>query len=197
VKFEFLGDALDHWKGSILSRLQNNGVIEDLAVDPMLTDAEDWHTDDFQLYAELLQIRVDRIIRHKTSLNEDRNKYFAEIEHSGDLFLDPDTGIATKKASPISNYIKIKELCYLLDSEPTRVLCIYQHVRAKETRDRVSELVSALQESIPNDVYSCSYMSSSVAMIFVSLTLDRIKRVNQYLIKYLRRRADKRVKLWQ
>lgn len=93
---QFLGDALDHWKGSIFSRLRKAGLLEDFSVDPMLTDSEDWNTADFRLYADLLQVSIDQILRHKIDLKEDRSKYFAKIEHSGDLFLDPDTGIASK-----------------------------------------------------------------------------------------------------
>ena len=76
MKIQFLGDSLDYWKGSIFSRLQKGGILHDFAVDPMLTDAEDWYTADFRLYADLLQIRPDQVLRHKRNLGEDRDKYF-------------------------------------------------------------------------------------------------------------------------
>ena len=195
MNMQFLGDALDHWKGSIFSRLQKAGLLEDFSVDPMLTDAEDWNTADFRLYADLLQVSIDQILRHKTDLKEDRKKYFAEIEHSGDLFLDPDTGIASKGGSPIRNYIKIHEVHRLLDYNPSRMVCIYQHIRAMKTSERIDSLVSALKE-VKANLYCCSYESPSVAMLFLSRDQKRIKRIYQYFTDYLGRHASTKVRIW-
>jgi len=63
---------MDFWKGAVFVRLQEGGILEDFAVDPMLTDAKDWHTADFHLYAGLLQIRPNQILRHKSTLSEYR-----------------------------------------------------------------------------------------------------------------------------
>ena len=40
---EYLGDALDHWKGSMLSNLQAAGLLHHLAVDMMASD--EWKED--------------------------------------------------------------------------------------------------------------------------------------------------------
>jgi hypothetical protein len=68
VNLEFLGDALDYWKGSIFLRLQKGGLLKDFSADPMLTDPEDWYAADFELYADLLQIRPNQIFQHKIKL---------------------------------------------------------------------------------------------------------------------------------
>lgn len=194
MKIKFLGDALDYWKGSIFSRLQKGGILRDFAVDPMLTDAEDWHTTDFQLYADLLQIKPDQVLRHKRNLHRDRDKYFAEIIHSGDLFVDPDTGITLRGARP--EHIKIREVHQLLGGKSPRVLCIYQHRSREKTHDRVNKLVSALREYDAN-IYSCSYESSTVAMLFLSRKQDRVEQVNQYFKHYFGRHANRRVRIWR
>ena len=193
MNIQFLGDALDYWKGFILSRLQKGGILHDFAVDPMLTDAEKWDTADFQLYADLLQIRPDQVLRHKARLHEDRDKYFAEIRHSGDLFVDPDTGMTLRGAR--CEHIKIREVCQLLGEKSPRILCIYQHIRYR-TRDRVNRLVSALRECDAN-IYSFSYESRTVAMLFLSRKQGRIERVERYFKDYFGRHADVRGKIWR
>lgn len=195
MNMQFLGDALDHWKGSIFSRLRKAGLLEDFSVDPMLTDAEDWNTADFRLYADLLQVSIDQILCHKIDLKEDRSKYFAEIEHSGDLFLDPDTGITSKGGTPIRNYIKIDEVHRLLDCKLSRMVCVYQHIRAMKTPERINSLVSALKE-VKANFNCCSYESPSVAMLFLSRDQNRIKGVYQYFTDYLGRHASTRVRIW-
>jgi len=192
MNLNYLGDSMDFWKGAVFVRLQEGGILEDFAVDPMLTDAKDWHTADFHLYADLLQIRPNQILRHKSTLSEYRKRYFDEIRHAGDLYVDPDTGIAPKHAGPAENYVRIGEIHKLLNSPSTRVLCVYQHVRAKKTRARVIELFAALRELNAN-IYSCSYESPNVAMLFLSLEQNRINQMKKYFRNYLGRHSDGRV----
>jgi hypothetical protein len=190
MNLQFLGDAFDYWKGSVFLRLQKEGVLNNFAVDPMLTDPGDWHTDDFRLYGNLLQIRSKQILHHKTELQGDRDKYWAEIMHTGDLFVDPDTGITSRDAGHAEKYIRIKEVRHLLDEKSSRILCIYQHIRAKKTRDRVRELTAAFTEF---KIYCCSYETPSVAMLFVSRKQSQIRHVNTYFNSYLGHHSDIRV----
>jgi hypothetical protein len=37
-----LGDALDHWKGSLLKRFLSENLLQDFRVDAMLSDRADW-----------------------------------------------------------------------------------------------------------------------------------------------------------
>jgi hypothetical protein len=41
MNLKFIGDAFDHWKGSLLGELAEADLLSDLAIDPMLTDAHD------------------------------------------------------------------------------------------------------------------------------------------------------------
>jgi len=195
MNLRFLGDALDYWKGSVFLRLQKGGTLKDFSVDPMLTDPEDWHAVDFQLYADLLQIRPDQILQHESKLQEDREEYFAEVMHNGDLFVDPDIGIALRDTSHAEKYIRVREVHQLLGGKLPRILCIYQHVRAKKTRDRVSELISAIA-GFNTKIHCCSYETPTVAMLFVSQKQNRIEQVNKYFKNYLGRHTDMRVKIW-
>jgi len=44
----YLGDALDHWKGSLIAILRRHQppLLNRLAVVPMATDAQEWGEDD-------------------------------------------------------------------------------------------------------------------------------------------------------
>src|SRR5262249_44692157 len=86
MNLRYLGDALDHWKGSLFERLQRETLLRSFAVDAMATDAEDWQPVDFALFANLLHIEERQILRHKHLLEIDRGGCFSEIAHEGDLF---------------------------------------------------------------------------------------------------------------
>src|SRR5579872_798805 len=105
MNLDYLGDALDHWKGSLFEYLRAKNLLRDFVVDPMATDRERWHEADFSLFARLLRIGPDQIIRHEASLLA-RAQYFAEIAPGGDIFLDPDTGIATSGSSEAAKYVR-------------------------------------------------------------------------------------------
>lgn len=117
MNLQYLGDALDHWKGAILGYLQTRGQLSELAVDAMATDADEWHTADHQLFASLLHIQSTQILSHSKSLVRDRVGYFAEITHQGDLFLDPDTGVATGRVGSEEKYLMPHELINLLNAD--------------------------------------------------------------------------------
>lgn len=193
----FLGDALDYWKGSLFFRLQREGILIDFLVDPMLTDPENWQASDFRLYADLLQIRPGQILQHKRTLRGEREQYFAEVTHTGDLFLDPNTGIDLRhtRHNDIEKYIKVSEIHQLVGGNLPRILCVYQHIRAKKIGDIVRELKSALAES-GTEIYGFSYRTPTVAMLFMSVRQNRIERLKEYFKNYLGRHSSMRVALW-
>jgi hypothetical protein len=145
LNVQYLGDALDHWKGSLFEHLQNANLLTDFHVDPMASDADLWEDEDRRLFAHLLRIRPLQIVPHAASLSTNRQAYLAEIAHTGDLFLDPDTGIATRRVSNYDKYVTPHELLKLLDPARQRLVVVYQHVRAKTVRARVAEVLTAIQ----------------------------------------------------
>lgn len=191
----YLGDAFDHWKGSLFESLQQAELLNGFAVDPMATDSREWQTDDYELFARLLRIRRDQFVSHRCSLAADRVGYFQEIEHSGDLFLDPDIGVATSNVRDISKYIRPGEVRSLLGYRPNRVIVVYQHVRGQRTHDRIQTVVANL---MPNDqaFACCSYESGTVAMLFFSRDFERVRDIHRHYEELLGRHADRRVYCW-
>lgn len=156
-----LGDALDHWKGSLFACLEQGNALHNFAVDAMATDADPWRPSDLKLYARLLHVEPGRILPHKAMLEENRKAYFGEIAHDGDLFLDPDTGINTSCLSPARRYVKPEEVAHLLQSVSRRVVAVYQHGSRQTMCDRVDCCVAAVAKKAP--VAWCSYESPNVS----------------------------------
>src|ERR1700694_3410929 len=171
MNLSYLGDALDHWKGSLFEFLQARRLLHDFAVDPMASDLESWQEADYVLLADLLRVPRDRIIGHEHRLTT-RSRYFAEILHKGDVFLDPDTGIATTRVSHPEKYVQPNEIWSLLLDGPTRLIAVYQHVRARRVATRVDEVLACVARSDGSGAW-CSYESGTVAMLFLSLAEHR------------------------
>ncbi len=194
MNLSFLGDALDHWKGALFGPLQEAGVFQEFAADPMASDLESWKPGDFQLLAQLLRIQSGQVIAHRTSLR-DRKGYFSEISHRGDLFLDPDTGIATSHVSGLRarRYVKPCEVKQLLDTSSGRLVIVYQHVGHSKVSGRVDRVLSALQHEVGKFSW-CSYESGTVAMLFLARTPERPGLVRKHFVSFLGRHADGRIR---
>jgi len=192
LNLKYLGDALDHWKGSLFEYLANAGVLRQFAVDPMASDLLEWTEADYALFARLLRVNETQIIRHQISLF-DRPRYFAEIIHKGDLFLDPDTGIATGHVNQEEQYIWPREVGFLLGEPADRLLGIYQHVRAQRVSARADDCLDKLKEEIGGFGW-CSYESGTVAMIFLSRRVDRTNKVVDALRGLLGSHAERRIR---
>ena len=192
MNLSYLGDALDHWKGSLFEFLQARQLLHDFAVDPMASDLRSWRDADYALFADLLRVPRDRIIEHRAKLTTTRNRYFAEIHHNGDLFLDPDTGIATGRVAHLEQYVQPRDIWSLLFNGLNRLVVVYQHVRARKTAERIDEVVACVAGSIK--LAWCSYESGTVAMLFFSSAKHRTQGIATALTEKLGRHAAKRIR---
>lgn len=191
MNLTFLGDALDHWKGSLFESLSREGIFRNFAVDPMASDLPAWQPEDFLLFAQLLRVERSQIVEHQADLGN-RSRYFAEITHSGDLFLDPDTGVATGRPGSSRQHITAPEIARLV-APFDRLLVVYQHVRAQRVCDRVDAVCRVIQAQMPG-CHWCSYESGTVAMIFLARTGERIQKVALHFSSRLGRHAIGRIR---
>jgi hypothetical protein len=195
MNLRYLGDALDHWKGSLLARLRDENLLAKLAADAMAADGPQWTPSDWELLSKLIRLPRQHILEHTASLETQRVAYFEEINHASDIFLDPDTGIATGRVAKPAQYITPPELCRILDVNPSRVVAVYQHVRAVPTRDRIKQIIAALP--CPGEPLSCcSDESSTVAMLFFSRNRHRIEEIHQNHAAFLGQHASRRTCSW-
>lgn len=195
MNLQFLGDALDHWKGSVFEALQNSLLLKGFRVDAMASDSEKWEQNDHRLYAKLLRIEQHQLIAHENTLSGDRNKYFNEIPSMGDLFLDPDTGLKTGTVKTVSQYLKAAELHSLLEQNKGRIIAVYQHVRARRTRERMEEVLQVLGHE-RNGFFCTSYESGTVALLFFGLEPKRIEAIRDHFHLLLDKHADIRIGHW-
>jgi len=195
MNLQFLGDALDHWKGSVFEQLQQAKQLLDFRVDAMASDSDKWTSVDWSLFASLLRVTPVQIVKHKATLSKTRDDYFAEVPQNGDLFLDPDTGIMTGSVKDLRQYLKPCELIRLLEADQSRMLGVYQHVRAQRTRDRVEQVLAAVR-AVRKVFYCASYESGTVAMLFFSLDKSRVASLERYYRAFLGKHADRRIGIW-
>jgi len=195
LKLDFIGDALDHWKGSLFSSLQRAALLRDFRVDPMASDGERWQPRDWKILGNLLTIEPDQIVEHEENL-QNRAAYFSEIPRKCDLFLDPDTGIATGHVKQMVKYVRPEEIGGLLEGSAERLLIVYQHAaRRQRLADRVDRVWTALTDKVTG-LRCCTYESGSVAMFFLARDSARLKRVAKHFRKFLGRHAKRRIRTW-
>ena len=188
MNLRYLGDALDHWKGALLSYLISDGQLVNLAVYPMATDHSDWRGEDYEVYARLLRLPESAIVQEAVPLHN-RSRSFPKAQSAGDVFLDPDTGISTGRVHDRAQYAMPHDVLGLLASGSNRVVAVYQHVRAQRTRDRVACIV----RSIATPTFWASYESATVAMLFFSFADWRCEDVAESIRRLLARHAKGRV----
>ncbi len=197
---EHLGDALDHWKGSLLSLLVDKRLIRQVLVEPMITDPQKWPSEDIETYKRLLKLEI---IFHDSSTfpSGKRKDYFNAVPKDGDIFLDPDIGIA--RGNPEKGHITVPDIINMLSED--RVVMVYQHSgqRAPKQKDLTAssshQWLVASRNKITADgtsnVHCTVYECKQVAMFFVSHKKSRIDEIQTGLQEYLKGKAKWRV--WQ
>jgi len=193
---DFLGDAHDWMKGAIFRRLLEAKVIKNFAADPMSTDEEPWSPVEYELYAALLQVGPEQIIRHSCSLRGKRQAYFRELRHQGDLFLDPDIGIRTGSSGSLYKYVRPSEVVELATQGSERLVIVYQHIRGQTRSDRLAVVQNAFSGP-GNCLEAAVYGSASVALVFAALDRRRVRMAHDVLRDFLGPYAEKRVTLWE
>lgn len=199
MKLAYLGDAHDHWKGSIFTYLQETELVRKFSVDPMVTDPSSWNAASSKLYAHLLRVDVDQLVQHHRTLFEERasrRRYFADIPRTGDIFLDADTGIKTS-GSAHENHLLPKELFEMMESERDRLVIVYQHSsRGLKMRARVEGVLIKLKEQ-KTPFFCASYESNTVALLLFCRTAERVQKVRDCFYRLVRGTdAERRVGYW-
>jgi len=196
MNLEYLGYALDQWKGSLLAILRDDGLINNIVVEPMFTDNGPWETADIETYSRLLRLSSNDSICHRNTIftggdPEQRKSYFDAIPKEGDVFLDPDTGIAVGAAT--RKHVKPADLKQLLHT-PNRVLMSYQHSAHDNFHERLHNIEDLIIGEVPNAQFAI-YECGTVAMIMISQDKARIDSIFEKLKAVLRGTAERRI--WQ
>ena len=184
-----LGDALDHWKGSVIELIGGKRVL----VVPMFTDLDHWTHEDIETYARLLHLNPYNILKKGEgdlfSANT-RGSYFCNLG-KGDMFLDPDTGIAPDKTAE-EKHVCPSEIACLLAESKSRILLIYQH--ASRDKDGVREKLKLLRST--DSLEGChvfAYDSGAASMVVISRNRERIDKARACLKSWLCGVASSRI----
>ncbi len=189
MRCDHLGDALDHWKGSVIELVRDKA--RSLKVVPMLTD--EWTPEHVDTYARLLRLTREDVLKSGEVFSRARGVNYFEDVGDGDLFLDPDTGIMPESGSG-TRYLAPSEIAGLIQKSPTRMLLIYQH-RSRE-KDGIPAKLEALgcAEGL-KECHMFAYDSGAVSMVVISQK-ERIGEALRRLEAALGPVAKKRIIRW-
>jgi hypothetical protein len=160
---------------------------------PMITDAplrEAWRHEHFDLYASLLSVIRDRILRQDMEFTADtRNRYFTVSDEVGDIFADPDTGVEPR-ARAGTGHIRRREIAALLPQGSSRIVLVYQHSYregdyAAETLDRIRTDHCLL------GCQAFAYKGGSVSMVFISRDAARLEQLRDALHSFFSAKSDR------
>jgi len=168
MNLDHLGDALDHWKGSLIELIGG----KKLRVVPMFTGDKPWTEQQIEAYARLLHMRPEDVLKRGCCFSgKTRTSYFCDLgDH--DLFLDPDTGVAPDDKNAKKEHIHTSEIADLLSAAPSRMLLIYQH--ASRDKDGLRKKLTSLHST--EGLQGCdifAYDSGSVSMLVISRDHER------------------------
>lgn len=184
MNIRHLGDAHDHWKGSLIGMLEP--VLREIHVLPMFTDDSPeavWTDERLNLYARLLRVPATRVLHRQLRFtHQTRADYFQKAEELNprfDLFADPDTGIATgRKGSP--KHVALQEMARLLPPSSSRLLLVYQH--SSRATDYIKDCLKKLSSAAAlRGCHFFAYWAGNVSMVFASRDKSRVSEVRHYL----------------
>ena len=149
----------------------------------MITD-DSWNRQQVSAYSNLLHLKVSKILLADVKFNGnkyDRNQYFESISHTGDLFIDPDTGVSISKND--SKHINVSEIKALLKDD--RAILIYQHKWQGEQFSKTIKKIVGEVRSEMKKIGVAAYDCGNVAMLFMSYDKGRIIKIADYFEEIL------------
>jgi hypothetical protein len=181
MNIDVLGNAADYFKGALLRRLLDEGLLRDLAIDPLVTDAANWDTAADQLYAEIVGCGASRIRRPGGFREPRQNRRPIGIEgHTGDIFLDPDIGVQNGQAKDEPwKYVEPEEIRASLVG--SRIVGVYQSKRRIGTRTEAAGLsIDAVVGPLAS-IAARSYIGGEASILFFSKDRERISALTRFL----------------
>lgn len=173
MRMQFFGDSYDIVKHLLLKWLRHYG---EWSLHPMFT-----HKVSAREVADYEALLGARVISQEVLLGTtDRAKYLAVAERSGNLFLDPDTGLKLKRCrSRSGEYLFADELVTLATNRPTALTMVFDH---SLPRGREEPSLKAKMEHLSNKGVSCFAYVSHASFIIASIDRDLVRNVQQYVI---------------
>jgi hypothetical protein len=190
LNLKHLGDALDHWKADIIVRLEEAHMAHDVHVLPMFSD-RGWSGDPLRTYRRLLRRNPNQIVQAQRRFRTPtRDEYLrcANERWSGDLFVDPDTGIHEK---PSKKILTPKNVAVLLSADPNRIVFAYQHHPQRRALTDALKLWQRRVDAVGSE--ACILWSGQVALFAFSQHNKRLRRVEQFLRTLVRGSVEERV----
>ncbi len=188
----FIGDASDHWKGSMHAYLRARGCLRNLHVIPMATEPSGtWAPGEIAAYARLLGLQGERHVigaaERFQGESPERERYFISllpaVPAGADLFLDPNTGVRDEgalKKRKRENYVTVAELL-LCCEPPERVVAVFDESWDRRS-DKATHARALLRLFEAGQTSAAAYdAGKGVSMFFVSRSPGRIESIGAAL----------------
>jgi hypothetical protein len=165
----WLGDALDFWKGTFLDVLRSSlHPPRSVRVLPMFNDAG-WTAKEIDSYASILGVPPAALLSTARLTKPTRKSYFsAWVQLDDDVFVDPDTGVAT--ARPELSHVTPSEVFAMLSAD--NVVAVYQHRPRGDGAEWLARYVQLLSDTATGAA-TIGYESAQVGMLFVTKSPER------------------------
>jgi hypothetical protein len=192
MRLDYLGDSLDHWKGSLLGRLRAENLLRPLRVVPMLTDGALWSATHHAVYCAHLGLAVSDLISTKVFDGNVRADYFKHAAEQAcrdsDLFIDPDKGIEPSRCK--KEHVSLLNLCSLATGD--RLLLVYEQTKAYGSNyaSHVDKLSSRLGAA---SLFSVFWTGRQVAMAAISRDASRVAAIRRHWHSIVGPLAERRI----
>lgn len=175
----WLGDALDFWKSTFIDVLRaSSSESRAVKVVPMFTDTG-WTTAELDTYVSILGVAPGSTLTTAQVTKTNREHYFAPCTRlSDDVFVDPDTGIATAKPTP--SHVAPAEIFQMLSDD--NVVATYQHRPQRVAAGWLARYVQLVADTRARTV---GYESGQVGMVFATMSPVREAALRQSLVRRL------------
>lgn len=183
MQLSCLLNSVDTFKGTLLRLLMAYELLRDMAVDPLISDPDLWDSEAYQVYSTLMGISL-RSDQPRSVLQEGSRRLPGIPGHSGDIFLDPSTGVVYGRQGRrnVERYVFPEEIRALLS--PSNVVCIYQAWPQRGVRDAALEAIQVVVQP-RGSLAAVTCDRGKTSMIFFSRDFSRIDCIAAWLRRWM------------
>lgn len=175
MKLKFFGDSYDIVKKSLIAWLAEFG---DWSAHPMFT--EDVYREEVHKFSSFLNVHI--LSSEKLTRNTDRTSYFRQCSETGNLFLDPDTGVRLSACGGIKsiNYVFGRELVEWSHARSKTLTLVFDqsYSRGRQGKDMQTKLRYFYSKNVHGFTYS-----SHAPFLVLSSNKRLIQQAKKTLLK--------------
>lgn len=183
MHMKYFGDSYDIVKLSLIGWLRHFG---EWSVHPMLTEKAE--SNDIQAFEHFLGARV--ISTQVLTATTNRELYLSCATHTGNLFLDPDTGLRLESINSARSpkYLFLTELVHLMSSRPNALTIVFDQ---SLPRGREREALEHKLNNLSTHGVECFAYASHACFVVAGHDRTLVKRAFNHVLSESRLPANR------